>query len=108
MNPDLVVDVGNTCIKWGRYSPQGIVAHASLPPEDPAAWQQQLDLWGLTRPVRWGISGVHPPRRDALAAWLVGCGHQVVLLESPGQLPLQVLLEHPERVGIDRLLNAVA
>src|SRR5262249_13910305 len=40
--------------------------------------------------------------------WLRQRGDTVWVLDSPQQLPLRVLLASPERVGIDRLLNAVA
>src|SRR5262249_13950963 len=50
----------------------------------------------------------HPQRRDALAAWAREQGDEVRLLERAEHLPLRVRLEHPDRAGIDRLLNAVA
>ena len=108
MRPDLVADVGNSRVKWGLCSRPPVRRHASLPPDDPAAWQSQLEAWNLTGPLAWAVSGVHPRRRDALAAWLRGRGDTVLLLEAGHQLPLKVLVEHPDRVGIDRLLNAVA
>jgi len=104
----LVVDVGNTRIKWGLCDATAVVASASLTPDDPAAWQQQLDAWRLTGPLAWAVSGVHPQRRDRLADWLRQRGDTVHLVTSPKQLPLQVDLPHPEKVGIDRLFNAVA
>jgi type III pantothenate kinase len=54
------------------------------------------------------LSGVHPQRRDALAGWLRQRGFAVGVLDHPRDLPLTVRLEHPERAGVDRLLNAVA
>jgi type III pantothenate kinase len=108
MNVDLVVDVGNTRIKWGRCGGQGISASASLPADDPAAWQARLDEWKISGPVAWAVTGVHPGRRDALVAWLRQRGDAVWVLDNWQQLPLRVLLANPERVGIDRLLNAVA
>lgn len=108
MNPDLVADVGNTRIKWGRCLPGAIRESASLSPEDPVAWAAQLDAWGMRQPSSCVVTGVHPRRRDVLAAWLSEQGHRVIVLDDSRQLPLSVLLEHPERVGVDRLLNAVA
>jgi type III pantothenate kinase len=54
------------------------------------------------------LTGVHPERRDRLADWLRKRGDAVHVVDDPSQLPLRVLLDHPERAGIDRLLDAVA
>jgi type III pantothenate kinase len=108
MKPDVVVDVGNTRIKWGRCSAEAVEAQASLPPDDPAAWQAQVVAWCLRRPAAWALTGVHPPRRDRLLEWLRARGDTVQLIESADVLPLRVLLPEPGKVGIDRLFNAVA
>ncbi|HKI36773.1 MAG TPA: type III pantothenate kinase [Gemmataceae bacterium] len=108
MKPDVVVDVGNTRIKWGRCSADAVVAVASLPPDEPAAWEEQVRAWGLSSPASWVVTGVHPPRCEKLVGWLRQRGDDVRVIDSARQLPLQVLVEHPDRVGIDRLLNAVA
>ncbi|MCC6421290.1 MAG: type III pantothenate kinase [Gemmataceae bacterium] len=108
MTPDVVVDVGNSRIKWGRCVNGAVAGIHSLPVDDPQAWQRQLAEWGPHEPQAWAVAGVHPVQRDALAEWLRARGARVWVLDDPGQIPLQVRLEHPERVGIDRLLNAVA
>ena len=56
MIPDVVVDVGNTRIKWGLCSAEGVTALASLPPDDPAAWEGQARSWGLTSPRAWVVA----------------------------------------------------
>jgi type III pantothenate kinase len=103
----VVVDVGNSRIKWGRSGADGIVM-ASLPPDDPGAWQAQAVAWGLTSPCHWMLAGVHPARRDALASWLRGQGHAVGIIASYQDVPIKIALDHPEGVGLDRLLNAAA
>ena len=108
MNADIVADVGNTRVKWGRCSGGAVVASASLPPDDPAAWREQLDRWGPAGPLTWAVAGVHPQRRQGLLDWLRQRGERAWALTDWRQLPLRVLLERPERVGIDRLLDAVA
>jgi type III pantothenate kinase len=107
VNAAVVVDVGNTRVKWGRCGAGSVEEVASLPPE-PDAWARQLEHWQIPAGAAWVLSGVHPPRRDVLAAWLRQQGAAVTVLEQPRQLPLTVRLEHPERAGIDRLLDAVA
>jgi type III pantothenate kinase len=106
--PHLVVDVGNTRMKWGLCDATAIVDFAALAPDDPTAWQQQLDAWRLTGPLMCAVCGVHPQRRDQLADWLRQRGDVVRLFNSHRQLPLEVALRQPGKVGIDRLLNAVA
>jgi len=108
MKPALVADVGNSRIKWGRCLDGQVVDAVSLPPDDPQAWQRQIQLWNLAEANFWAIAGVHPQRRDRLAKWLRQRGEQVQVVSSWQQLPLRVLVERPECVGIDRLLNAVA
>jgi type III pantothenate kinase len=107
--PTIVVDVGNTWIKWGRCDCQRRVLElTALPPDAPDAWLRQLEQWYSQAPVRWILTGVHPERRDTLARWLRQRGATVQTIDSYRQLPLDVLVEAPEKVGIDRLLNAVA
>lgn len=108
MTPAVVVDVGNTRIKWGRCAPEGLVETASLPHDNEHAWTLQLAMWTTAALGRWVVSGVAPRQRDRLIAWLRPRNSNVVLLESHRQLPLHLNVEQPEHVGIDRLLNAVA
>jgi type III pantothenate kinase len=107
MKPNVVVDVGNTRIKWGLCGPDAVRETCSLPPDDPAAWKQQMELWTIARGL-WVVSGVHPQRRDRLVEWLRECGQRVQVLDDPKELPLRVLVARPDHVGVDRLLDAVA
>jgi type III pantothenate kinase len=108
MNPTLVVDVGNSRIKWGRCQEGQISESVSLPADDPKTWQEQLGLWNLTGALSWIVTGVHPQRRDRLAEWLRQRGDSARILDDWQQLPLRVRVARPEWVGIDRLLNGVA
>lgn len=108
MKPAFVADIGNSRIKWGRCQEEQVVEAVSLPPEDPPEWQGQLELWNRAAASAWAVAGVHPQRRDRLAAWLCQRGEQVQVLSSWQQLPLRVRVDRPDHVGIDRLLNAVA
>jgi type III pantothenate kinase len=108
MKPHVVVDVGNSRIKWGRCSPDAVVETVSLPPDDPAAWQQQCERWGLASPSQWVLAAVQPARFAQLAEWLRQQGEQIRVISDPRELPLRTLLAEPEKAGIDRLLDAVA
>jgi type III pantothenate kinase len=54
------------------------------------------------------LAGVRPQRCRRLLDWVSEQGHAAVVLEKAAQLPLVVKLPAPDRVGIDRLLNALA
>ena len=97
----VAVDVGNSRVKWGLCRGGHVVALASLPPDDPLAWQQQFEAWSLG-PTRWILAGVHPRRRDAFTAWLQARVATVETLDSHRQLPLQIEVDFPDKVGMDR------
>jgi type III pantothenate kinase len=108
MTPQIVVDVGNTRVKWGRCEAGTVTDFVGLPHDNPAVWQSQLERWGVAGPLAWVVSGVHPRTRDRLVDWIRRRADTVMVLESASQLSLQTRLEHPDKAGIDRLLNAVA
>jgi type III pantothenate kinase len=108
MKISVVVDVGNSRIKWGLVTACGIGAAAALPADEVASWRQQLAEWNLDGSQRWVVTGVHPERCNRVMAWLREQGHQAMLLDDWRKLPLTVQLDQPETVGMDRLLTAVA
>jgi type III pantothenate kinase len=107
MTPDVVVDVGNSRVKWGRLTAAGLVESVAVAHGDVVSWQAQRRRWPAG-PLTWVVSGVHPRERDQLAEWVRRQGDTVRILDRPADLPLHVRLNHPDRVGVDRLLNAVA
>lgn len=107
MTPDVVVDIGNSRIKWGRCEGGRVAEMVSLAGDDPAGWEQQLGRWRLSGPVRWATASVHPARRDAFTAWVTARGDTLRTI-THSDIRLQIDVEEPTRVGIDRLLNAVA
>ena len=108
MRPTVVVDVGNTRIKWGLCQDGQVAQVSSLPPDDSTLWAEQAAHWQLTPGCVWVLTGVVPARCDALADWLRQQGYEVHLLLKAADLPLKVDLARPDHVGIDRLLDAVA
>src|SRR6185369_10255635 len=73
VTPDVVVDVGNTRMKWGLCSSGQIQEIIALPPDSPEDWEHALTKHakGPGR-HRWAISGVHPARIERFAGWLRG------------------------------------
>lgn len=108
MIPAVVVDVGNSFIKWGRCAGRLVSEKVSLPYDEPEAWSRQLEAWQLETPAAWAVSGVQPQRCEDLVKWLRRRGNDVLVLDQAQKLPLRILLEFPDKVGIDRLLDAVA
>ncbi len=108
MKPDVVADVGNTRMKWGLCRAGAVRESASLPLDDPSAWAAQASAWGVDSASAWALAGVRPQELGRLEAWVKGRGGAVAVFRHNAELPLAVRVDHPERVGVDRLLNAVA
>jgi type III pantothenate kinase len=109
MKPNIVVDVGNSRIKWGYCAEDRVVHKASLPPDDPTSWEEQVKGWDLRVGLQWAVAGVHPQRVERIIEWVRKRGDQITLIQDRQWLPIKmILVEEPHRVGIDRLLNAVA
>jgi type III pantothenate kinase len=108
MKPDVVADIGNSRIKWGLCAGDRVERMARLPPYDLEAWQKQAEAWNLAGERKWVLASVQPQTLLRHAEWVRGRGDTVRVLTSWTDVPVRVRLEHPERVGLDRLLNAVA
>jgi len=108
MKPNLVVDVGNSRIKWGYCAEDRVVHKASLPPDDPSSWEKQIKQWELGGELQWAVASVHPERSGRLVQWVKQRGDQSCLIYESEKLPIKINVREPHRVGIDRLLNAVA
>ena len=115
----LAIDVGNTRIKFGllrhaadalRGLPECLGVHTARTSDD-IPWEE-LFVWIdalAPDPFDAVAAGVNPSRLEHLvAAWPVGLGQKPVVIEHADRLPLTVNVEAPDRVGIDRLLIAVA
>jgi type III pantothenate kinase len=108
MKPDIVVDIGNTRIKWGQCAEDGVREVASLPPNNEESWNQQINSWDIKQPIQWAIAGVHPERVDRFVDWVKERAGKVALIHDRAFLPIKIDVGDPGRVGIDRLLNAIA
>lgn len=104
MQPDVVVDVGNSRIKCGCCAGGRIFETIALP-KDPREWHAQ---WKSPPGDAWVVSGVDRSVMNAFAAFLRSTGCQVTVIDSFQQIPIQVNLRLPEQVGHDRLFGALA
>ena len=107
MKPKLVVDVGNSRIKWGYCAQDRVLYRSSLGPDDTSSWEDQIKRWDLATGLQWAVAGVHPERASRFMAWAKERGDQIVIIQDKKRLPIKTEVE-PDSMGIDRLLNAVA
>lgn len=106
--PEVVADVGNTRIKWGLCSDDGLARTIALPLADPNSWVSTFQAWNLSESSTWALAGTQPDVRNNLAEWLKLRGCKVRVIDDYRVLPIDVRVDQPEQVGVDRLLNAIA
>lgn len=112
----LLVDAGNTRTKLGLFDdappPVGelpVCRHEWIVENDEAPpWDEVHATLAGDRNLRLYLTGSNPRRVDELrtalpASWPVPCA-----LSPRTEFPLSIEVDSPERVGIDRLLNAIA
>ncbi|MGL4420649.1 MAG: type III pantothenate kinase [Gemmataceae bacterium] len=112
MMPDVVMDVGNSRIKWGRVEAGRVTEMVALAHDSPVDWKRQWEIWGLRGDSRCAIAGVRPPALHRLLDWLPTSRtfliDNALLMESANVLPMRVAVDNPDRIGIDRVLTALA
>jgi type III pantothenate kinase len=108
MKPTIVVDIGNSRVKWGLCAEDRVVHHSSLPPDDPAFWEEQIKRWEVVAKSHWAVASVHPLTANRFMEWLKLRGDPFTIIQERGRLPIEIKVSESHRVGIDRLLNAVA
>lgn len=111
--PLVAVDVGNSRVKIGVFEHPFAepLPHAARAASVGLDWTES-DL-AATFPQGpadhdWWIASVNRPATARLVDWLKQAGVTSVRQLADTDLPLVVELAHPERVGMDRLANAVA
>ncbi len=115
----LAIDVGNTRIKFGLFADSSERQRGVLPAclqrtvvliEDQIPWEL-LTTW-KSASTNWQtavIAGSNPEGVKRLqAAWPKELGASPTHVTNTERFPLTIRVEEPRRVGIDRLLNAVA
>jgi type III pantothenate kinase len=115
LGPFVAVDVGNTRVKLGLFAS---AAGDPLPapckkldlfPKDDAF--EQITEWlapHTIRDVSWWVGSVERAVAGRLIGWLRERGANRLTMIASGDLPLVVSVPRPDRVGIDRLLSALA
>lgn len=108
MTPDVVVDIGNSRMKWGLCKDGRVAEMASLPLGDPDAWTSQAGAWRMIPRVLWTVASVNPPVDRRFEEWATDRGGRVFNLDQLRDVPLNMAVDRPEQVGFDRVLAALA
>ncbi|MEE8451517.1 MAG: type III pantothenate kinase [Thermoguttaceae bacterium] len=114
--PLIAVDIGNARMKlafFHREQNEGVPE-----PESLLTLQGSLPAWGRLQPwldelghgqLHWFIGSVNRPAATKLLDWLrANRPADPATMLAAGDLPLEVRLDRPDMVGIDRLLDALA
>ncbi len=112
----LVIDAGNTRIKFGVCrSPASVTAGlpicesvTAVPRGEVPSWEVIRTQLGDPNGVRAVVTGSHPPTIDKLRHVWPRDFPELNRLVDRVRLPIVIDVEFPERVGIDRLLAAIA
>ncbi|WP_052640045.1 type III pantothenate kinase [Zavarzinella formosa] len=106
---NVVVDIGNSRVKFCQtvfddllLPVRGIGRDSAITFDDVAR------DWDLTAGTHWAVASTDPARLAEFLQWAKDRGDQTFAVESPWQIPMGVQVDFPEKVGIDRLLNAYA
>jgi type III pantothenate kinase len=109
VTPDVVVDIGNTRMKWGLCREGRVTEVVRLPLNDEAACEAELAKLPPPRSFarKWAVASVNPPALYHFVGWSYNHGGTAVL-DRHRDLPIRVDVDEPEKVGLDRLFGAVA
>ena len=102
----IVVDLGNSRLKWGRIRDDGTLDVVPLSLDGPDAWAALWSRWNPAgEPSTWWVSTVNPGASRRLGRFLDGCpGASVRWFRSADDVPVRHELETPHTAGTDRAL----
>ena len=115
--PVAAIDVGNTRAKFGLFDitsgklPVPLYLAACVLRSTPSlaeALRSWIPALPIDRPALAAVAGSDPESRDRLLNEWPFPDCRPVTISHSGQIPVEVDVEFPERVGIDRLLNTYA
>jgi type III pantothenate kinase len=109
----IAVDIGNSATHLGVFSADSNDQWPQPAQVTQAATSElafdAIEDWLLPEPSRWCVASVHRQAEQRLAAWInEHRPRDAYQLLSYRDLPLDVRVDYPERVGVDRLVGAVA
>lgn len=103
----IALDIGNTNIHLGVFEGERLTGHRIVGACHPEELGLDPDILENSQAIV--LASVNPLAEEAFCRWLSPRWSSKVL-NIPADIPLEmpVLVENPEKVGIDRLLNALA
>lgn len=106
----LVLDLGNTRLKWGHYESDNLrFESVATSLDDTLSWQRALDRLTVGSWTGVAISSVNPPVADRLSDFLkaneIG---SIRWFRSAADVPVRHQLANPLRTGADRALAVLA
>jgi type III pantothenate kinase len=107
VTPDVVVDVGNTRMKWGLCRNGRIECMAAVQSLNPDAWTAKAKRWNLPRGTQWVVTFVNSAPIVPFVDWLKARGDNIERIVNE-EVRLPIAVDEPAKVGIDRLLTALA
>jgi type III pantothenate kinase len=106
MTPDIVVDIGNSRMKWG-WCENGRVERVSILGDDVADWDYVIREQ-TNGDIRWAIASVHVARLEKFLNWVDSRSDRRIIIENREQIPIPLCIESPDSVGLDRLCASLA
>lgn len=95
-------------VECSSFAGQGSIDEPTFAPGE-TGWTEQLSkLIDRQRPTQWWISSVNRPATNVLSTFLSGFDNCTSQLIDYQMLPMELSVDFPERVGVDRLLAAFA
>lgn len=106
---NVVVDIGNSRVKFCRTTCGGLYLPVrGIGRDSTLTWDDVARDWQLPVGTYWAVASTDPNRLLEFVSWAESRGDQVIAIQSPLQIPISIQVDFPEKVGIDRLLNAYA
>lgn len=107
----VAVDVGNSSIKLAAA--HGDVVHDHAIPHSSPRWEQSVLDWALgifgEHPGAWRMASVRRSTANQLSDAIYQRSVQTqIQFVTHHHVPMPVVVDHPDRLGIDRLLSAFA
>jgi type III pantothenate kinase len=107
VTPDVVVDIGNTRMKWGLCHNGRIQRMASLQSLNADAWTAKAERWELPPGTRWVVTSVNSDPMVPFCDWATARGDTLTGIANE-EIGLLVAVDEPAKVGADRLFTALA
>ena len=104
----IVVDIGNSRMKWGLCTERAVAEVAVLPLFELEPYQKQLAAWQDGSPRHWVLAASNPLALERFSAWLEVNDEPFRVLKAASDFPIPLAVDLPEQVGKDRLANALA